>query len=138
VTEVIRDAAGMLAGMTPVLQDGEFVFCTLADATVLGGLTPLGSFREAEGLSVILDRAAAAGAGFDVSLPMRRITLQVHSALDGVGLTAGVAAALAQADIPCNMVAAFHHDHVFVPADKAEMALQVLLEVQAGAQGEKS
>lgn len=128
----------MLAGMTPVLREGEFVFCTLADESALGSLSPLGSFREAEGLSVILDRAAAAGAGFDVGLTMRRITLEVHSALDGVGLTAGVAAALAKAGIPCNMVAAFHHDHVFVPADKAEAALQVLLEVQAGAREGRS
>ena len=59
-------------------------------------------------------------------LPMRRITLSVHSALDGVGLTAAVAGALAEAGIACNMVAAFHHDHAFVPADDAEPALAVL------------
>jgi hypothetical protein len=31
------------------------------------------------------------------------------------------------------MVAAFHHDHVFVPAAQAEQALQVLLKLQAAA-----
>jgi hypothetical protein len=50
----------------------------------------------------------------------------VHSALDGTGLTAAVSAALAAAGIPCNMVAAFHHDHVFVPAAMAARALAVL------------
>ena len=57
---------------------------------------------------------------------MRRITLRVHSALDGVGLTAAVATALAGHGIACNMVAAFHHDHVFVPAARAEEALAIL------------
>jgi hypothetical protein len=46
---------------------------------------------------------------------MACLTLRVHSALDGVGLTAAVASALAEIGIPCNMVAAFHHDHAFVP-----------------------
>ena len=57
---------------------------------------------------------------------MRRIVLTVHSALDGVGLTAAVASALAAEQIPCNVVAAFHHDHVFVPADMAKRALAIL------------
>ena len=64
---------------------------------------------------------------------MRCITLQVHSALDGVGLTAAVAGALAAQGIACNMVAAYHHDHAFVPEAQAEAALAVLLALQAGA-----
>jgi hypothetical protein len=57
---------------------------------------------------------------------MRRITLTVHSALDGIGLTAAVSAELTAAGIPCNVVAALHHDHVFVPAAQAEAALAAL------------
>jgi hypothetical protein len=57
---------------------------------------------------------------------MACLTLTVHSALDGVGLTAAVASALADEGIPCNMVAAFHHDHVFVPEERAEEALAIL------------
>ena len=54
--------------------------------------------------------------------------LTVHSDLAGVGLTAAVAAALADANIPCNIVAAFHHDHVFVPAGQAQQALAALVD----------
>ncbi|WP_367718742.1 ACT domain-containing protein [Nitratireductor sp. GISD-1A_MAKvit] len=72
--------------------------------------------------------------GFDTEMPMRRITLNVFSALDGVGLTAGVATALAEKNIPCNVIAAFHHDHVFVPEKLADMALSVLQDVQTRAQ----
>ena len=128
----------MVAGMSPVLRDGEFVFATLAEGIEIDlSLHPLAWFREAEGVTVILDRASAAGAGFDVGLPMRQITLEVHSALDGVGLTAAVASALAGAGIPCNVVAAFHHDHVFVPTAMAETALAVLRALQDEARSQK-
>jgi len=132
MTKVIRDSQSMLAGMTPVLTEGEFVFCSSNETDVIGRAMPmaLGSFMEAEGLTVILPRADAKALGFDDTLPMRRITLDVFSALDGVGLTAGVAAALAAENIPCNMVAAYHHDHVFVPAAMAERAIAVLRELQ--------
>ncbi|QOF70735.1 ACT domain-containing protein [Aminobacter sp. SR38] len=67
---------------------------------------------------------------------MRRITLNVYSALDGVGLTAAVATALARHAIPCNMVAAYHHDHAFVPAARAEAALASLEELCSKEGGE--
>lgn len=90
----------------------------------------LGCFKEDEGTTLILMRADAASLGFAETLPMRRIVLEVFSSLEGVGLTAAVSGALAAQGIPCNMVAAFHHDHVFVPAEMAERALAVLLDVQ--------
>lgn len=54
------------------------------------------------------------------------ITLRVHSALDAVGLTAAVSLALTDAGLSCNVVAGFHHDHVFVPYDRAAQAVDVL------------
>lgn len=130
--DVIRDTQAMLANMTPVLKPGEFVFCTTRDADVLSRALPLaeGWIKEEEGTTLILAGADAAAFGFDSAMPMRRIVLTVFSALDGVGLTAAVAGALAAEGIPCNMVAAFHHDHVFVPAAMAERAVAVLRDVQ--------
>jgi uncharacterized protein len=132
MTKVVRESQSMLAGMTPVLTEGEFVFCSTKDTNIIARAMPmgLGSFKEVEGVTFILARADAKTLGFDDALPMRRITLEVFSALDGVGLTAGVAAALAAENIPCNMVAAYHHDHVFVPAALAERAIAVLRELQ--------
>lgn len=119
----------MIAGMNPRLDPQSYVFCTggplQADA--------LAVFHEDEGLSQILPLDAAREAGYDVSLPMVRIVLEVHSALDGTGLTAAVSGVLADAGIPCNMVAAFHHDHVFVPAVDAERAFALLRRLQSGA-----
>ncbi len=130
--DVIRDTHAMLADMTPVLKDGEFVFCATQDADVVARALPLalGSFKEEEAVTLILGRTDAAALGLKETMPMRRIVLEVFSSLEGVGLTAAVASALAAENIPCNMVAAFHHDHVFVPADMAERALAVLRDVQ--------
>jgi hypothetical protein len=57
---------------------------------------------------------------------MRMITLTVHSSLAAVGLTAAFSARLAREGIGANVVAAFHHDHIFVPAADAERALAAL------------
>lgn len=63
------------------------------------------------------------------------ITLQVNSALEGVGLTAAVAGALAEAGFPCNVMAAYHHDHLFVPWERREEALAILEQLSLDARG---
>lgn len=125
----------MPAAMNPVLDPEDYFFCAPADfATVVNASAEaLCIFREQEGASLILPRAAAEKFGLDVSLPMRRITLMTNSALDGIGLTAAVSAALADENIPCNVVAAFRHDHLFVPAQLAEPALAILRRTQSQA-----
>ena len=66
----------------------------------------------------------------NVDHPMRCITLNVYSSLEGAGLTAAVSTALGNNAIPCNMVAAFHHDHVFVPSEMCGQAMEVLTSLQ--------
>ncbi|OWV96014.1 hypothetical protein ATY81_23940 [Rhizobium sp. R72] len=131
-TEAVKDTQAMLSGMRPTLMEGEFVFCVTSDEDVARLALPdaLAWFREREGISVILSKRRAAELGFNCDTPMRRIVLEVFSSLEGVGLTATVASALATHSIPCNMVAAYHHDHVFVPAAMADLALEVLLKLQ--------
>lgn len=121
----VRDAQGMVAGMSPLLVEGRFAFVA-ADAALMA--EAIAMFREAEGVSLIVPAALAPGA-----MAMACITLEVNSALDGVGLTAAVAGALASAGIACNMVAALHHDHVFVPEAQAAEAMAVLRALQAAA-----
>ena len=96
-----------------------------AGALALAGAA-LAAFREDEGLSLILPEEAAAAAGLPTDPALRWIVLTVNSSLTGVGLTEAVSAALARYAIPCNVVAALHHDHLFVPAERAEDALGVL------------
>ena len=128
----VDDLHQLLAGMEPELRDGEFVFCTVANGNIvdLARLDPLGIFREAEGLTLILRRETAEQEGLAGAAPMRLITLTVHSSLEAVGLTAAFSARLAREGIAANVVAAFHHDHIFVPAADADRALAALKALQ--------
>jgi uncharacterized protein len=133
----VSSAEDMIRGMNPVLQPGTFVFAAVADSGTAEAIAQqaLASFREDEGLSVLLPEDKAKALGLNASPPMRQITLKVYSSLTGVGLTAAVATALAAANIPCNMIAATLHDHVFVPADQADAAMHVLRRLQQEAAG---
>ncbi|WP_299693982.1 ACT domain-containing protein [uncultured Tateyamaria sp.] len=124
----VKDTTAMIAGMEPVLQDGTWVYCAVPDGA--DTTAAFAMIREAEGVTLILPIAVARAAGHDVSVPMRRITLNVFSDLEGIGLTAAVATALAGAGISCNVIAAYHHDHVFVGAADAERAVAVLQKLQ--------
>ncbi|MEO0389873.1 MAG: ACT domain-containing protein [Pseudomonadota bacterium] len=117
----IKDTNAMIAGMNPALQPGTWHFCTLAPGDPRLEVA-LAVMREPEGVSAILHSRDAP----DGAMPMAHILLQVTSALDGVGLTAAVSAALAHQQIPCNIVAGHHHDHVFVPQAMAAAALACL------------
>ena len=55
-----------------------------------------------------------------------RISLDAHSSLEAVGLTAALSHALAKAGISANIVAALRHDHLFVPWDRREEALRCI------------
>lgn len=124
--ERVRDTAAMIAGMAPRLDPRtyRFVLVTPDVAPQLLGAA-IGTFREDEGVTAIVSAVVADELGLD-GPDFARITLMVHSDLEGVGLTAAVAGALAEAGIACNMVAALHHDHAFVPAERADEALAIL------------
>ena len=125
----ITDLKTLLREMRPDLRAGEYVYCSVpADAPGWLSLKPMGFFREDEGLTLIVEKTQADKAGLSYGPVMRCITLTVHSALEAVGLTAAVAVALTRHGISANVVAAYHHDHIFVPADDAERALAALAE----------
>ena len=128
----------MIAGMTPVLQPGTFVFCTMLhnDDATAALASARGSFAEDEGMSLILPKEEADKRGLAYDAPMKQITLMVFSSISGVGLTAAVSTELAKEKIPANVVAASQHDHIFVPANQAEKAIEVLRALQARAQKE--
>jgi hypothetical protein len=125
----ITDLEQLLASMEPSLVDGEFVFCTvkgsLAEYLMLD---ILGSFKEQEGLTLILPKLQAEQAELDYEGVFRMITLNVHSSLEAVGLTAAVSNKLAERNISANVVAAYYHDHIFVQSSKADAALAALKE----------
>jgi uncharacterized protein len=123
VTSGERDLGALLRGARPVLAHPEVVLVT---ASTGSGLPALATVSEEEGLTVVLERAEADRLGLAYDWVGAWITLRVHSALDAVGLTAAVSAALADAGISCNILAGRHHDHLIVPADRSVDALAVL------------
>ncbi len=139
-TRPVKGTRKMVANMTPVLQPGTFVFCSIihnqdaAPAMTLAKAT----FVEDEGLSLILTKTDADRLGLSYETPMKQITLMVFSSLEGVGLTAAVAKALAKEGIPANIVAATQHDHVFVPARNAELAMKALRALQDKARKDRA
>jgi hypothetical protein len=121
-----RDLGTLLQQMTPSVHPEVFVFCCFADGQPPAGLTPVCTFHEAEGLTAIVPLHQAKALGLAHQFESRMVTLTVHSALDAVGFMARISAALAAQGIACNVVSAFHHDHLFVPRDRLDDALNAM------------
>jgi hypothetical protein len=122
----------LLKTMSPELQAGEYVFCTVkGDLSDYVRLNPIASFIESEGLTLILKAEVAEKEGIDFAGHYKQITLMVHSSLDAVGLTAAVSNKLTERGISANVVAAFYHDHIFVQSEKAQEALAALQEISS-------
>jgi hypothetical protein len=119
------DVNALLAAMSPVLRDEEYVFCTLPPGAQLpDGVVPFAAVREDEGLTIVIGRDDARG--MTCSGTHRAITLNVNSSLEAVGFIAAVSRALADMGIPANVIAGYYHDHVLVPSERAGEALSVL------------
>ena len=124
------DLAELIASMEPRRLEGEYVFVTV-DAEV-PGLVTLATVQEVEGLSCVVARSDADRHGLAYDFVAAWISLAVTSALEAVGLTAAISAALAAEDISCNVIAGRYHDHLLVPHDRAADALDTLRRLAAG------
>ncbi|MCB0337525.1 MAG: ACT domain-containing protein [Bdellovibrionales bacterium] len=119
----------LLKSMQPLLRDETFVFAHIAEPHVAAAKDCcLQFFWEDEGMAAILKQADAIRLGIDAVYESKMISLMVHSSLDAVGFLAAITAKLATAGISVNPVSAFYHDHLFVPVDKADLAMSLLLE----------
>ncbi|OKO81125.1 ribonuclease H [Bradyrhizobium sp. NAS80.1] len=127
-----HDLEALLKYMMPELRPGTFVFCTIpTNESIPSEVNPLATFREQEGTTLVILREEADRVGLRYAFASRLITLTVHSALDAVGFLAAITAHLAEAGISVNAVSAFYHDHLFVPADRADEAIAVLQAIYA-------
>ena len=121
------DLDALIRSMRPRLLPGVFTYVSVpADYVAPFDLRPLMTFREKEGTTLVVEAGLTEAARLKQSFLCRVITLTVHSALDSVGFLAVVTSRLAEAGIAVNAVSAFHHDHLFVPPDRAEEALRLL------------
>lgn len=123
----------MLRSLRPELQSGVWAYATCADEVQVARSKPLALFREAEAITVVAREEDARAAGLEPLFRCAWIALTVHSDLEAVGMTAAVAAALAERGIACNIVAAAYHDHLFVPVERAADAMAALQALQRNA-----
>lgn len=86
----------------------------------------IGTFREEEGTTVVIAKEKADQLNLSYTYEAAWITLQADTDLDMVGLTAKFSRALAEEGISCNVIAAYHHDHIFVATADAEKAIRTL------------
>lgn len=122
------DLETLLQSMQPTLHPGVYVFATVPEDLETESLRPRMSFVEAEGTTLILLKEVAETHGIDFDFPCRMITLNVHSALEAVGFLAAITNKLAALKMGVNPVSAYFHDHLFVPEDRADDAIQALME----------
>ncbi|TMW66157.1 hypothetical protein Poli38472_003922 [Pythium oligandrum] len=122
----------LLRSMAPELHEGDYVitnvtpkvFATLDTSSVLC------MFRESPSdITVVLGEENAKRFGLPTTPVFGWITLTIHSSLEAVGLTAAFSNALGAAGISCNVIAAYYHDHIFVPKQDAQRAIEVLQEL---------
>jgi len=127
------DLRELLRHMSPELMPGEFVFLCFPSSTYgnHAELQPIGMFMEQEGLTLIVPRALADGHQHNYSSVFSCITLQVQSSLEAVGLTAAFAIQLTRYGVSANVIAGFHHDHIFVGVDDADKAVKALQQLSA-------
>ena len=116
----------MLKSLKPKLNPGEFVFCVTDDLAQISQADIISTFKEEEGVTVIIKKELADQLKLKYAYVAAWITLTVHSSLEAVGLTSAFSAALSNESISCNVVAAFHHDHIFVNKNDAEKAMDIL------------
>jgi len=125
----ITDLEILLKSMSPELIEGNYVFCTVnGELSDYLALNPIATFREKEGLTLVLNEENAVAADLDFDAIFSLITLSVHSSLEAVGLTAAFATKLGSYGISANVIAGYYHDHIFVQKEKADAAMKALSE----------
>jgi len=128
-----KDLMKLCASLNPVMALPIYVFCSFPDFMLPDGLATFCTVREREGMTAVVEQSDAQRLRLPYTYESRLITLMVHSSLEAVGFIAVISRELAQARIPCNAIAGYCHDHIFVPVERAEESMTLLKAIAAGA-----
>ena len=109
-----------------ILNKGEYVFCSIIDINKISINNIICSFKESEGYSIIISKEEAIKNNLPFYFVSAWITLEIDSTLESVGITSAFSKKLTKAGISCNVIAAYHHDHVFVPYLDKHKAMKIL------------
>ncbi|MHA1940047.1 MAG: ACT domain-containing protein [Candidatus Thorarchaeota archaeon] len=122
-----HDLGTLLRSMEPSLSDEEFVFVSIEESRATDlNIDSLLTFKEKEGVTLILDKTMADAHSLEYLSTWSMITLSVHSDLEAIGFIARVTSELAKEGISVNVVSAYYHDHLFVPYEEGQEAMEIL------------
>lgn len=116
----------LLKNMDPEINQGEYVFCSVKNLKKINFKDIIAFLKEKEGFTLVIEKNKAIYLGLEFTFISSWITLNVHSSLDAVGLNSIISNSLSENNISCNVIAGFHHDHLFVSINNAEKALSIL------------
>ena len=125
----IEDIQILLRDMEPVLDRIDYVFCSTGYSKLTAAIvdmSPIATILEDEGMTVVLSKKQADEYKLAFSTIFHRISLNIHSSLEATGLTAAISTALASHHISANVIAGYYHDHIYIPKDSADLALEIL------------
>lgn len=125
-TKGITNLEVLIKNMEPVLNEGEYVFATVKNTDAISRDMTICEIKEKEGITIVVAKEEAEKLGLPFEFIASWITLNVHSSLDAVGLTAAFSTVLGQHHISCNVIAGYNHDHIFINVKDKEKAMQVL------------
>ena len=126
-----KDLSHLLGSMTPVLLPKTYVFLTVKPGEKSPDVEHVMRFDEAEGVTLIAEKTTVEESGHAYEFPCRMITLNIHSSLEAVGFLAVITTHLAKLGVGVNPVSGFYHDHLFIPADRADDVMTALVELSA-------
>ncbi|MFP5415306.1 MAG: ACT domain-containing protein [Actinomycetes bacterium] len=113
----------ILAALRPSVREGRFVYVS---APTPPDVHAQARIVEDEGVTLVVEQEVAERLGLAYEGVFGWITLQAHTSLEAVGITAAVSTALARVGVSCNVLAGFYHDHLLVPIAQVDEAIDVL------------
>ena len=127
------DLEDILENLHPSLVDESFVFITSKEPinVLVNSLNPVATFTEDEGSTLVITKAIADENSIQYDTVFNCISLGVHSSLEMSGLIATISGELFKNNIPANVFSGYFHDHIFVPIDKAKLALEIISSIRS-------